>query len=422
MADGSGGGEGGARGEGGDSARRHRLPRWTRQEIMVLIEGKKAAEGLGRGPRAAAMPAETKWTAVSSYCKRKGVERGPRQCRKRWSNLACDFKKIRAWEMGEGAASGESFWSMRNGRRRDRRLPGFFDEEVYHVLEGSEGEEADEEAETKGGDGSERADENGRDEEEEEENEEASVFASGRNAAEMGFFSNFKQANWSEMPLVVTPISVRRFEPLEQEFSDPGPAIMSWSKRAKLEDHWLELSSLHRGDHPCFGSTMKGKCWCFVVKVQISWYPSYRGLDMWLVKVAPYSGYVGVLSLIMEPCYLGVRQSLAPSIHLFGKLVSLMLLLTGFTSDQHQTNDSEKQSSPQGRKRRRNSPDGVGNNNFHKQLINVLERNNEMLVAQLKAQNANLELDRDQRREQTKGLLEVLNKLADALGRIAEKI
>ena len=39
---------------------------------------------------------EFKWDAVSSFCREYGVNRGPVQCRKRWSNLVGDFRKIKA--------------------------------------------------------------------------------------------------------------------------------------------------------------------------------------------------------------------------------------------------------------------------------------------------------------------------------------
>lgn len=55
-------------------------------------------------------------------------------------------------------------------------------------------------------------------------------------------------------------------------------------------------------------------------------------------------------------------------------------------------------------------------------LIDVLERNGKLLTAQLEAQNNNLQLDRDQRQDHADGLLAVLNKLADAMGRIADKL
>jgi len=133
-----------ARGVG--TGRGSRLPRWTRQEILVLIEGKRVVEKSGRGRgRGRAMGGDgagaggaepTKWAAVAEYCRRHGVDRGPVQCRKRWSNLAGDYKKIREWERVFAARKEASFWAMRNDARRERRLPGFFDLEVYDILEG----------------------------------------------------------------------------------------------------------------------------------------------------------------------------------------------------------------------------------------------------------------------------------------------
>ncbi|CAM0904843.1 unnamed protein product [Alopecurus aequalis] len=126
---------------GTGSGRAARLPRWTRQEILVLIEGKRVVEvrgrGRGRGGGGAAAGEPTKWAAVAEYCRRHGVERGPVQCRKRWSNLAGDYKKIREWERSLPSYKDQvSFWAMRNDARRERRLPGFFDREVYDIIEG----------------------------------------------------------------------------------------------------------------------------------------------------------------------------------------------------------------------------------------------------------------------------------------------
>lgn len=56
------------------------------------------------------------------------------------------------------------------------------------------------------------------------------------------------------------------------------------------------------------------------------------------------------------------------------------------------------------------------------QLIYVLERNGKMLTAQLEAQNENFQLDRKQRKDDVNSLLGVLNKLSDALARIADKL
>lgn len=121
-----------------------RHPRWTRHETLVLIEGKKVIENgiqFQKGQRSIAAlgkdPVEPKWDLISSFCRQRGVSRGPVQCRKRWSNLLVDFKKIRNWE-SQIKGEAESFWVMRNDLRRDKKLPGFFDREVYDVLDGKD--------------------------------------------------------------------------------------------------------------------------------------------------------------------------------------------------------------------------------------------------------------------------------------------
>ena len=45
-----------------------------------------------------------------------------------------------------------------------------------------------------------------------------------------------------------------------------------------------------------------------------------------------------------------------------------------------------------------------------------------MLTAQLEAQNINFQLDREQRKDHADGLVTVLNKLANALGKLADKL
>lgn len=121
-----------------DKNRLTRHPRWTKLETLVLVEGKKIAENQGRrrsGMLLGTGEPESKWDYISSYCKKHGINRGPVQCRKRWSNLICDFKKIKAWESRQ-KEEGESFWMMRSDVRRNKKLPGFFDREVYSVLDG----------------------------------------------------------------------------------------------------------------------------------------------------------------------------------------------------------------------------------------------------------------------------------------------
>ncbi|RRT51035.1 hypothetical protein B296_00018036 [Ensete ventricosum] len=317
-------GSNGHDGAGGGGARAPRLPRWTRQEILVLIQGKRVVESRGRGrgagrggggcgeKGAAAPPVEPKWASVSSYCRRHGVDRGPVQCRKRWSNLAGDFKKVNEWE----ARGKESFWTMRNDLRRERRLPGFFDREVYDILDGAAVAEVEAEAEPAA------------EEEEEEEGkkafgrtaaaaggeEEEAVFDSGRTAAEDGLFSDYEEEKEAE-----------------DEAEDTAPPPQP-------------------------------------------------------VAAVPISG-------------------------------------NATARDKPQAENPGKSSpSRGGQKRRRTSPDEAEDCGLQSRLIEVLERNSRMLTAQLEAQNMNCQLDRDQRKDQANGLLAVLGKLADALGRIADKL
>ncbi|XP_027100204.2 trihelix transcription factor ASR3 [Coffea arabica] len=325
-----------------DSAKVPRLPRWTRQEILVLIQGKRVAENRVRRGRTAGLAfgsahVEPKWASVSSYCKRHGVNRGPVQCRKRWSNLAGDFKKIKEWE-SQIREETDSFWLMRNDLRRERKLPGFFDREVYDILDG--GGRAD---------GATPAAEEGAEElvlalapsaaegPEEADAETEAVFDSGRSAAaDDGLFSDFEQSVQEEVvgtpdkefrpandtPVTAvpapTPISEKQYQPISQGHPAQGT---SYEKQPSL--------------NPEIGSTQEGK------------------------KRKRYIAEVD-------------------------------------EQDEMKT--------------------------LHDQLIEAFERNGKLLSSQLESQNVHLQLDREQRKDQANSLISVLHKLADALGRIADKL
>lgn len=78
--------------------------------------------------------------------------------------------------------------------------------------------------------------------------------------------------------------------------------------------------------------------------------------------------------------------------------------------------------SQEGRKRKRFTFDGDEETSLQNQLIDVLERNGKALSAHLEAQNTHFQLDREQRKNHSDSLVAVLNKLADALVRISEKL
>ncbi|KAL3500961.1 hypothetical protein ACH5RR_035410 [Cinchona calisaya] len=328
-----------------DTAKVPRLPRWTRQEILVLIQGKRVAENRVRRGRTTGLAfgsgqVEPKWASVSSYCKRHGVNRGPVQCRKRWSNLAGDFKKIKECESHIRDET-ESFWLMRNDLRRERKLPGFFDREVYDILDGrrgdaaAAGEEAAEElvlglapsAPARGEDADADA---------------LAVFDSGRcAAADDGLFSDFEQLVQEEEEGGVSP--EKEFRPAKDTPATavPAPAPIS-------EQQYQPFSH----GHPAQGT-------------------SYEK-----------------------------QPTLKPE--------------TGSTQE--------------GKKRKRYTAEVDEEDESHEtvtlhdQLTEVFERNGKLLSSQLEAQNIHLQLDREQRKDQADSLISVLNKLADALGRIADKL
>ena len=75
------------------------------------------------------------------------------------------------------------------------------------------------------------------------------------------------------------------------------------------------------------------------------------------------------------------------------------------------------------RKRKRFAIDGDEETfSLQNHLIDVLVSNGKMLTAQLEAQNINFQLDREQRKDHADGLVAVLNKLANALGKLADKL
>ncbi|XP_042440240.1 trihelix transcription factor ASR3-like isoform X1 [Zingiber officinale] len=200
-------------GDGGDTVRRLRRPRWTKNESIMMLEGKRAVEGRGRDPFVT-MSTNRKWDAVSSYCRQKGTDRSPEQCRKRWGKLVTGYNKIRAWETRDAEASGESFWKMTNGQRKKQLLPGVYDDVLYRILE------ADKEFEVRVGEVGESIKKG----EEEDDEDEAAFFAGGQNTTESGSFSDVNQANLTKKmpsPVSATLIAKRKFEPFQEEFTRP---------------------------------------------------------------------------------------------------------------------------------------------------------------------------------------------------------
>ncbi|KAK2973844.1 hypothetical protein RJ640_011772 [Escallonia rubra] len=316
---------------GDDGSKAPRLPRWTRQEILVLIQGKRVAENRVRRGRTSGLAfgsgqVEPKWASVSSYCKRHGVNRGPVQCRKRWSNLAGDYKKIKEWE-SQMKEEAESFWVMRNDLRRERKLPGFFDREVYDILDGG-----------------------------------------GSPAAAP-----------TELALALTPSTATAAE------EEVEAEVVFDSGRSAAADDGL-FSDFEQLGHDEVGASPEK--------------------ELPPVKEAPATS-VPAPTPISAKQYEPFSQGRSPQ---------------GATHEKAPTSNPEIGTPHDGRKRKRFTVDGDEETNLQHQLVEALERNGRLLTSQLEAQNTNSELDREQRKDHVNSLVTVLNKLADAFGRIADKL
>ncbi|KAK4740759.1 hypothetical protein SAY87_024347 [Trapa incisa] len=315
-----------ASGEGvDDGGKAPRLPRWTRQEILVLIQGKRVAENRVRRGRccsvtAAGVQVEPKWSSVSNYCKRHGVNRGPVQCRKRWSNLAGDYKKIKEWEVRVRDGK-DSFWVMRNDLRKERRLPGFFDREVYDILE----------------------------------------------------LGPAAPAITPDLDLALGPAA------MDVEAEAGRVPDSSRDSAAATEDGLLSDFEPEEGGSPERAAA---------------------------ASAAPET----VSEKQYEPVFQGTRPE-------------------GTSNEEQQPPANPDLGSPSEdvRKRKRvttpaDDHEEATVTSLQYRLVDALERNGDLLVAQLEAQNKNSQLDRELRKDQANGLLTILNKLADALVRIADKL
>ncbi|KAG7573496.1 Myb-like domain [Arabidopsis suecica] len=290
---------------GDDGVKTARLPRWTRQEILVLIQGKRVAENRVRRGRAAGMALgsgqmEPKWASVSSYCRRHGVNRGPVQCRKRWSNLAGDYKKIKEWE-SQIKEETESYWVMRNDVRREKKLPGFFDKEVYDIVDGGVIPPA------------------------------VPVLSLGlAPASEDGLLSDLDRRESVRSPekLNSTPVTKSVTDVIDKEKQEACGA-----DQGRVKEKYPEAANVEGG------STSQEE------------------------------------------------------------------------RKRKRTSFGEKEEVEEGETK-----------NMQSQLIEILERNGQLLAAQLEVQNLNLKLDREQRKDHGDSLVAVLNKLADAVAKIADKM
>lgn len=97
-------------------------------------------------------------------------------------------------------------------------------------------------------------------------------------------------------------------------------------------------------------------------------------------------------------------------------------VFTGNNNEKQPASNPEMGSTSQGERKRKRFPTDEEDESLQSQLIDVLEKNGKMLSEQLEAQNMNFQLDRQHQNDTASNIVAVLDKLANALGRIADKL
>lgn len=191
----SGGGEDyGIIGEEGVRIGRH--ARWSRHETLILIAGKELEDRNWSKDRNG--NTDSKWLPISHFCEANGVIRSAVQCRKRWFNLSADYKRIRDWQSLRGK---QSFWLMNNNLRKENKLPGCFDRELFDALDKCLGKNLFTAAEI--------------------------IFESGGADADEALFSDFEHSLGDEIPVtpekdVVKSHTLMESPPMESLAPTPG--------------------------------------------------------------------------------------------------------------------------------------------------------------------------------------------------------
>ncbi|MED6160192.1 hypothetical protein PIB30_048974 [Stylosanthes scabra] len=368
-----------AKGETRTKATRH--PRWTRQESLVLIESKKLVESgeqINRyqsPPGFVVLQTDPKWDMVSSLCQQQGVKRGAVQCRKRWGNLLTDFRKIKKWETSVKDEN-ESFWMMKNDKRKENKLPGFFDSVVYNVLDGG-----------------------------------------------------VCTAAAYPLTLIKGPPKQENINGGGHQGEGEGGAAVASNKDHHCGHDQPHGKSRHEVDDEDDDDDET------IVDSEMGWSTDEEENN---TNSATEIGKVNnsgssSIMLLKTPSVSGAKETVMNMMMMMGSTQKIPLLKLP-NSEKQPTPSSckgnydhpgfQRERVPQeGHKKRRLSLDNSEHTtNFNNNIVKVLRRNNDILKAHFGAQNMNYQLAREQQKEQTDNLVAALGKLTDAVSKIADKL
>ncbi|KAI5068436.1 hypothetical protein GOP47_0017197 [Adiantum capillus-veneris] len=113
---------------------RVRYPNWEKKDTLALVKSyqRQVVEFANAASKGRTTENEQKWDRIASLCGKEGVSRDAEQCRKRWQDLLRGYKRIKEWE---GTTEVPSFWLMSSSSRKDKKLPGNFEKEIFDRMD-----------------------------------------------------------------------------------------------------------------------------------------------------------------------------------------------------------------------------------------------------------------------------------------------
>ncbi|BBM98860.1 protein MpTRIHELIX1 [Marchantia polymorpha subsp. ruderalis] len=450
--------------------RQNRNPRWSQHETLVLVAAKKRqGEELSPAiPRPRNLTADERWELVAAYCKANGCERNAYQCRKRWFALYGDYKKVKEWQR----SSAETYWGMKNDRRRENRLPGTFDRVVFQSMDSWLKISSDAQFDTPT-----RPDEGISSEiEQDVEGQELPDIARGdgnsivprsEQTGDLGD-KRYRNPRWSLHESLILLAAKKKQE------DDSGMAPKARARTVSADERWESISA-HCRTNGCERNAYQcRKRWSALLGdfKRIREWQKLSTESYWLMKnekrkenklpaIFDYEVFVNMDSWVGKRT--GKKSGAAPEFldcarpangRLFpdvehdreGHLEPVPLIggcqrNTTLAPEMGPTLREEMPSDSTARKKRKRGMNGDASDFKGQQLAAVfkssvkamqaaLAENTQMQIqahhtniqAQIEAHNLNSQLDRTQRKEQGESLVGVLGKLAEALGKIAEKL
>lgn len=119
------------------STRSHVTPRWTLNEMLVLVREKWAAENeILCSTCIQSNGGSDKWHNVSNRCKTSQISRTASQCRKKWESLFSNYKKIKDWDFHRHT---QPYRNTSPNAKKQHKLPFYMEQELFDAMDANLG-------------------------------------------------------------------------------------------------------------------------------------------------------------------------------------------------------------------------------------------------------------------------------------------